>query len=112
MATKFTKNLTLNNKSIKESRAQLIGEDAEAAQAELLRTLRQQHRDLQRKKDSLSDLYPDTELSLQPAKGGFDAKKWVVDLQNTNVAIANKQIEIDIAQETYEEWFSDESLPK
>lgn len=106
---KFAQNLTLSSTSIKETRAKLISEDAQAAHEELLRKLQQDLRDLARKKDALSDLYPESELSLMIAKPNFDAKKWVADLQNLGVAMANKTVEIKIAQDTYNEWFAEDN---
>lgn len=115
MSNKFTTNLTLSNQSIKEARARIIGEDTQAASEELLRQLKQDQRDLERRKVALSDLYPESELSLRIAKPDFDAKSWVKELQDIGVKLANKAVEIDIAQKTYDEWFTevaDETVSK
>lgn len=106
---KFAKNLTLSNSQIKEARANIIAEDAKAAHEELLRMLKQEQRDLERRKLALSDLYPDSELSLRIAQPNFNAKTWVKDLQDIGVSLANKSVEIKIAQDTFDEWFSDDT---
>ena len=106
---KFAQLLSQSNKDIKGQRAQLLAEDAKDAHEELLRNLRQSKRDLDRKLLALSDLAPDSELSLRVVKKDFSAKLWVEDIQATKIALANKIIEIKLAEETFKEWFYEEA---
>lgn len=108
---KFTTNLTSSAGQIKEQRATLISADAQASQEELLRKLNQDARDLNRKILALSDMYPDSELSLLVTKSNFDAFRWTNETQALKVQLLNKQVEISIAQKTYDEWFEDSTTP-
>jgi hypothetical protein len=105
---KFLKNLTQDGAAIKEARATLVGGDAESAQSKLVTRLEDEMRKLQRQKLTLSDLYPDSELSLQVTRDKFDADKWANDLHNVNIAILNKTVELNSALATQKEWFTDE----
>lgn len=107
MANKFINNLTSSSEAIKGQRANLISANAQASQEELLRKLNQEKRDLEMKKMALSDIYPDSELSLLVTKSDFDAARWSRDYQQIGVQLLNKQVEIKIAQDTYDEWFKD-----
>lgn len=108
MANKFISNLTSNTSDIKKNRATIISQDAEAAQEELLRKLEQELRDLNAKVLEVSDLYPESEFSLMVTAKKFDAKEWAKTLQNLNIQILNKTVEVNAARKTYDEWFKDE----
>lgn len=116
MANKFKSNLTASNKSIKANRAELIAEDAQHAQQKLIDKLTDEQRALKRKRIALSDLYPDSELSLRVTKDNFDADKWALELQDIEVQLLNKKVEIKAAEATFNEWFkeddTEESLSK
>lgn len=102
---KFETNLIASSKTIKANRARAISEDVENAQSEIVRKLTQEKRDLTRKLDSLSDLYPDSELSLRVVKDSFNAAEWASEVQALKVELANKTVELSLAKETYDEWF-------
>jgi len=106
---KFISTLTASNKSIKEARAKMVSEDAIDAQAELVRDLKKDKRELERKLMQLSDMSPDSELSLKVVKDTFNAKEWAKTIQTTKVDLANKTVEIELAEETYKEWFGEEA---
>jgi hypothetical protein len=110
MATKnkFAKNLRLNNKEIRGKRADFIVDDAKTAQEELVRKLSQEYKAFERKLINLEDLSPDTTQSLHPSKNGFDATNWVNDVQSTKVAMAMKKVEVEIAEKTLAEYFTEE----
>lgn len=110
MTNKFTDNLTSSSAAIKGQRAALISSNAQRAQEELLRKLTQESTDLQLQKMALSDIYPDSELSLLVTKNSFNADKWVSDIQNIEIKLLNKQVEINAAQKTYDEWFKDTTI--
>lgn len=104
-ANKFTKNLQASHKDIRGKRAELISSDAEDAQNDLVRELQQKKRDLERKLLNLEDLSPDTELSLKPTKGDFDAKSWVREVHKTKVELVLLEKELEIAEGTQSEYF-------
>lgn len=59
--------------------------------------------------EDLEDLSPDTELSLQPVKDGeFNSENWVAEMQRTQIALANKELELEIATGTYAKYFTEE----
>lgn len=107
---KFRANLTASNKAIKDSRAIIIEEDAIAEQSSLIIELETKLRDLKRTKLNLEDLSPDNMMSLQPAKGDFDAKKWVRQMQELKLSILETSLELECARETMEEYFT--NLPE
>lgn len=105
---KFVQNLTKNETGIKEARAKIVGEQAENAQSELINTLKREKNGLNLKLDQLQDLAPNDTTSLVVAGGKtFDPQRWVRDIQDAKVELATKEIELDIAQKTYDEWFKE-----
>jgi len=110
MANKFISNLTSSSSDIKKTRATIISKNAEAAQADVVRVKQQELRDLEAKKLELSDLYPESEFSLMVTAKDFNAKAWAESLQNLNIQILNKSVEVKLAEDTYNEWFSEEVL--
>lgn len=105
---KFEKMLSADNKTIKAARAKIVAEDIKDAQDEVVRNLRQEKRDFERRLIQLSDLSPDSEFSLKVIKDNFNAKEWAKETQAIKIELANKQVELELAEATYNEWFSDE----
>jgi hypothetical protein len=107
---KFLTNLTQSGSSIKATRAKLINEDAESAQARLLSDLTDQLRDINRELETLSDLYPESELSLLATRDKFQAKEWVAKVQALKIRKLNKLVEVKAAKETNDEYFGEEAI--
>lgn len=103
---KFISSLTASNKDIKEARARRVSEDAYDSMDELVRDLKKEKRELERRLDNLSDMNRDSELSLKVIKDNFDAKAWGKEIQEIKVALKMKEVELAVAEETFEEWFS------
>lgn len=103
----FAKNLAKSNKEIKEQRAEIVGNDAAMAQEDLVRNLKKKQNSLKSKLLSLQDLNCDSKDSLNPVRSDFDADKWVQEVQDTKVELLNVKIELKVAEETNEEWFSE-----
>lgn len=108
MATtnKFTKNLAMSRKDIKGKRAQLVSEEAKDAQEDLVRTLKQEYRELEKEQMNLDDIYPDDTTSMNAVKKDFNAKEWVAKVQSNKIAIALKKVELDTAEATLAEYFA------
>lgn len=104
----FTKNLTKSNKEIKQSRATRIAEQAKMAQEDLVRTMTKQMFDLDAQLDDLEDLSPDSMLSLNVTSGDFNAEEWTKKIQEVNIQKLNLGMEITIAKQTFNKYFSDE----
>lgn len=104
----FIKSLTASNSSIKASRAKMVSEDALDASEELIRNLKQEKRELERRLMSLSDMNRDSEFSLKVVKDDFNAKEWIKEIQEIKVQLANKEVELQLASETHNDWFKEE----
>lgn len=104
-ANKFTKNLSQSRKDIRGKRASLIADDAKDAQEQLVRELKQEYRELERKLVNLDDIYPDDATSMNAVKRDFDAVDWVKQMQETKIALAMKKIEVETAELTAKEYF-------
>lgn len=105
---RFINSLIASNKEIKAARAKIVGEDALDASEELVRNLKAEKRELERKLLSLSDMNRDSELSLLVVKADFNAKNWIKEIHEIKVKLALKEEELKIAEETHNEWFSEE----
>jgi len=104
--SRFIKNLTKSHKEIKETRAKRIARQVEMAQDALIRAIESRVMDAEAKLEELEDLSPTSTTSLQISKGDFDAKTWVEEMQATQIAVAEAEIELGIAKATKEKYFS------
>lgn len=100
--------LRQNSDQIRETRAKFIADDMKDQQEELVRQLRRDLSGLNRKLTDLTDFYPDSALSLKVVKDSFKAAEWVQDLQNCKMEIRNTEIQLKIAEKTYNEYFKEE----
>ena len=106
---KFNSLLNSSASTIKGVRAALVTETAQFEQEELVRTLGTQLRNKKNALLTITDIYPNSTLSLSVVKPEFDAKAWVRDIQNLKVEIANLKVELELAEETMTEWFGEET---
>lgn len=103
---KFQQILNSDHLQIKQSRSEIIFQDFKSEQEELVRNLENDVRQLQKKLMNLTDIYPESSLSLMVTKPDIDAKQWVKEIQSTKVSLEIKQRELDIAKSTQNEWFN------
>lgn len=106
MANKFVKNLTASNADIKGKRSEVVARRAKASQSNLVNKLQDEKDELELIVERLSDLFPDSTVSLKVAEN-FDSNKWVKDMQDAKIALLNKEVELKAAKETYKEWFEE-----
>lgn len=106
--SKFVKNLVQDAKGIKEQRAKILAEDTKIELETLINQLRKDKRELDVKILNLTDLSPDNTYSLKPGGDNFNAAKWVDEMQDAKIALLNKQVELYTAEETYNEWFTED----
>ena len=104
---KFISNLTRSNTDIRFNRATRIAAEAKADQEDLTRELAKEVRDLENKLEDLYDLNHSTTTSLNVVKGSFDGSTWVRSIQETKIALANKTLELAIAEETTADFFEE-----
>jgi hypothetical protein len=58
--------------------------------------------------DDLSDFGPDESTSLRPVDKGFNFTKWVVELNETTLALELQEIKLKSANKVHNEWFGDD----
>lgn len=109
MSNKFIKNLITGDSGIKEKRAGIVAQQAENAQTKLLTRLKTEKSNLELKIDQLQDLSPTDSTSLKVGGDNFDPEVWVLEIHNAKVELATKEIELEIAQKSYDEWFGPET---
>ena len=105
---KFEQTIGATNKEIKGKRAALIAADVASAQTKLVQLLEDEKRVLTRRLMDLEDLSPDSALSLNPTKVGFDAKKWVNEMQTVKIQLIENAVMLKCAEETMAEYFVDD----
>ena len=106
--SKFIKNLVQDAEGIKLQRAQLLSKETADAQVDLIRGLEKEQRELQNELMNLTDLSPDNAFDLKPGGKNYNAKLWVEKMQAMKVSLEEIAIQLQIANETRQVWFSDE----
>jgi len=105
--SKFQSLLKQSGKAVRSARAVLIEENAKYEAEELLRKKRDELRKLKMQENEMTDFYPESEFTLRVTKKHFDAKQWFVDLCELQLKIANTEIEIEIVEKAFNEWFGE-----
>ena len=103
---KFLKSIS-NGSSTLQKRAKSLNTAAEVAQSNLVNFLKNEITKLELRESDLTDLSPETTDSLRPGSKGWDAEKWVKDLQEVRQSLYDLRIQYNIAQDTYDEFFKD-----
>lgn len=106
VTNKFTTNLTKSDSAIKGDRARIAGTSAEKAQRKIIDNLIEKQDELILEQIKLSDLNPTTNTSLIVGDGQFNGTQWAEKMHEIKVALLNVEVELEIAEETYEEWFA------
>ncbi len=95
-----------NGDAIIGDRGDRIIKSAKSAQFALCNKLDQELMGLEDKRDLMLDQSPDNRYSLTVRKS-FAAEAWALEYQSLSVEIANKQVELAIAQTNYEKLFGE-----
>lgn len=104
---KFTELISNNGNETLNRRASAIAQNAEIAQQDILNSLKKQHAELTLKKESLTDLAPDSTVSLRPGSKDWNPDTWAAELQETKQKLYFLEIQIKLAQETFDEYFTE-----
>lgn len=104
---KFQKMIITSNSKIKEFRGNIIATKVERSHKKVVDKLKDEVLDLQDKLNSLSDIYPDSELTLRVTSKDFNPDTWAAELQEVKLALALKEQELELAEETTKEFFSE-----
>jgi hypothetical protein len=103
--SKFETLISRNGDAIIDSRGARIVISAKNAQEGLVRDLIDDINKLEDKREVMLDQSPDNRYSLKVGEN-FDAKQWTKDYQSLSVQLANKRIELKIAEENLTDLFS------
>ena len=106
---KFTTLISSNSSETLKRRAATIAQNAEVAQQNLLNNLKQKKIEIDLKIADLTDLAPDSTESLRPGNKDWDAKVWVAELQQAKQDKYSIEIQLKLAQETYDEYFTEKN---
>lgn len=104
---KFTQMISSNGNKTLVRRAQNIATNAEIAQKTLLNQLIQKKTTLQLRLDTTMDLAPKNSQDLIVASGDWNPETWVTEIQNIKQELYSIEIQIKLAQETYDEFFKE-----
>lgn len=107
---KFEKLISANGDSTLKRRASIISNESKIAQEDIVATIKRAINQEELKLMSLTDFAPTQTTSLQPgnfAQGG--ASEWAQELQKCKENLYNLKIKLKLAQETYEEYFTEET---
>lgn len=104
---KFIKLISDNGSGTLIRRAETISTAAEVAQQNIVNQLKQQKSQLEMKVINLTDFAPETTDSLRPGDKDWDATKWAKELQETKEQLYDINIQLKIAEDTYNEFFKE-----
>lgn len=104
---KFTQMISSNGNETLIRRAKNIATNAEIAQKTLLNQLIQKKTTLQLQLDTTMDLAPKNSQDLTVASGDWNPETWVTEIQNIKQELYSIEIQIKLAQETYDEFFKE-----
>lgn len=103
--SKFLENLKKSNKEIRESRAKNLASTVDIAQQSLINDLKTKQLQLQQAIENHVDLSPTNADDLGPQE--LNATEWVLKLQELKEELTEVEVQLKIAQSTYDEWFSE-----
>ena len=104
---KFEEIVGNNSNAVLARRATHLADTAKLSQESLMNTLKTKKAELEGKIIDLTDLAPTSKDSLAPGVEDFNAKNWVEELQNLKLELYDLEVSIKLANETYNEYFSD-----
>lgn len=104
---KFTELISNNTSSTLARRAGSISTAAEIAQQNIVNQLKQRKSEIELQIIGLTDLAPETSDSLRPGDKDWNAKEWAIQLQEAKESLYNIEIQLQLAEETYNEYFTE-----
>lgn len=105
--SKFVTAIAGSADGIKRKRAENTALAAKLAQEALINTIKSEVQGIEAALTRHLDIGPDSADSLRPVDKNFDAQSWVAATQSYKVSLKKAQERLDIAIETYNEWFVD-----
>lgn len=105
---KFQQLLSDNTSTTLQRRAGVISETAQIAQQNLVNQIKQEKSRLELQLTNLTDFSPETTDSLRPGTTDWNPEKWVAEVQSTKEELYQTKIALQMAEETYKEFFETE----
>ena len=103
---KFETMLNKSVASIRGQRSLIVGKAARKAQEAIVRVLEDRLDKIDEDLLTTTDIYPHSELTLMVTNNSFNATTWAAKLQDLKVQRANTLVELELAQETMTEFFT------
>lgn len=105
--SKFYNKLTASSKGIKEERAGRLESLTTMAQETMVAKLKSKVIQLQGDLDDLLDMAPTHTTSLKFTENEFNAESFVTEIQSKKKALYLAKVDLQIAEETTKEYFSE-----
>ena len=106
---KFLQMMSQNDSKALVARASQINTQAKIAQSSIVQKLKNDIANVEIEIQNLTDFAPDTTQSLRPGVKGWNPAKWASDLQDAKVRLYELNVELKIAEKTFDEFFGDET---
>ena len=100
------KRLTANPSSVRRQRAEIIDSQLRNKQLELISSLRAKCDSIELEINNLMDIAPTATTSLKMEN--VDPQKLVENLQNLSTKLELEKMGLNIAEDNYKKWFSDD----
>lgn len=104
---KFLQMMSQNDSKALVARAEQINTQAKIAQEEIIHRLKIEKTNVEMAIQGLTDFAPDTTDSLRPGVRGWNPNKWAADLQAAKTRLYELNVELKIAEDTFEEFFGE-----
>lgn len=102
---KFTSLISNTGNDTLKRRAENIAATAEIAQQNLVNKLKQRKAEISLHIENLTDLAPENTESLRPGNKDWNPETWVTELQKAKEDKYTIEIQLKLAQETFDEYF-------
>lgn len=106
MATKFTKLISSGNTTLVK-RAEALSTKAKISQETIINNLKNLKSNLELQIFDMLDFAPESTDSLRPGSSNFNGDEWAETLQKAKVDLYKTELSLKIAQETYDEYFTE-----
>lgn len=105
---KFLQMMSQNDSKALVARAGQINTQAKIAQENIVHKLKNDIANVEIEIQNLTDFAPDTTQSLRPGCKDWNPSKWASDLQDAKTRLYELNVELKIAEKTFEEFFGDD----
>ena len=105
---KFLNMMSQNDSKALVARASQINTQARIAQEDIVHGLKNEIANVEIEIQNLTDFAPDTTQSLRPGCKDWNPKKWASNLQSAKTRLYELNVELKIAEKTFEEFFGED----